>query len=249
MIDLRPDDHARMRRVFRYMDETAPVAPDFEDVSEEVHQLTPAGESRQQNLGPLVMIGAAVAVLVVFGIGLVVSDPFSDPTDASTTMQPGQGATQTVEDLLQSSIDGYVPGSGRHVASYVGPPGGPVDFYIFEQDNELEAEGQLTRIIRGHCIGWGISERGGFNGSCGTVPLDPVAEPMVAGVDVVEADQSGQAAILTPPEVVQVVIRFRDGTEIAVQPANGVSYAIWETGGLPINYEAISRDGSRQDFK
>lgn len=248
MIDLRPDEHARIQRVFRYMDETAPVAPDFEDVSEEVHQLTPAGERSRQNPGPLVMIGAAVAVLVVFGIGLSVSDPFSDATTASTTMQPGQGATEAVEDLLQSSVDGYIPGSGRHVASYVGPPGGPVDFYIFEQDNELEAEGQPTRIIRGHCIGWGISERGGFNGSCGTVPLDPVAEPIVAGVDVVEADQSGHAAILTPLEVVEVAIRFRDGTEIAVEPANGLSYATWETGGFPVTYEAINSDGSRQEF-
>jgi hypothetical protein len=232
------------------MDETAPVAPDLEDVAEETHQLTPtpSGERRRQSPGPVVMVGAAVAVLIVFGIGLAVSDPLADPSDPAITMQPGQGATETVEDLLESSIDGYVPGSGRHVASYVGPPGGPIDFYIFEQDNQLEAEGQPTRTIRSHCIGWGVSERG-FNGSCGTVPLDPVTEPIVAGVDVVEADQSGQAAILTPPEVVQVIIQFHDGTEIPVEPANGVSYAIWETGGLPVTYEAINSDGSRQDFE
>lgn len=76
MIDLRPDDHARIRRVFLYMDERAPVAPDFEAVTDEVHQLTPGVSRNRQRRrrGPLVMVGAALAVLVLFGIGLLVSN-------------------------------------------------------------------------------------------------------------------------------------------------------------------------------
>jgi hypothetical protein len=85
MTDLKPNDHARLRRALRFIDDQAPLGPDLPAL-----EVTVSTAERPRGFNPaLVVVGALLATLMVFvPIGLLVSG--EDPAE------PGPSADNTV---------------------------------------------------------------------------------------------------------------------------------------------------------
>jgi hypothetical protein len=84
MTDLKPNDHARLRRALRFIDDQAPLGPDLPAL-----EVTVSTAERPRGFNPaLVVVGALLATLMVFvPIGLLVSgeDPAEPGSDRAPT--------------------------------------------------------------------------------------------------------------------------------------------------------------------
>lgn len=97
MIDLRPDEKARLRRVFRYLDDEAPVAPDLRELG------FPTRPRTRHRRFPPVLVGAAAFLLTLVTV-LPAVFLFSDnPADVETTVDTGTTPTTVASSASSES--------------------------------------------------------------------------------------------------------------------------------------------------
>lgn len=87
MIDLRPDEEARLRRVFRYLDDEAPVAPDLQELG-----FHTAARTRDRRFPP-VLVGAAAFLLTLMAVLPALLFSSDNPVDVDTVVDTGTSPT------------------------------------------------------------------------------------------------------------------------------------------------------------
>ncbi len=158
--------------------------------------------------------------------------------DMTVVMQPGSATQAEVETVL-GGVNGYLEGTGEHVAIYMGAS--QVDIYRFLAVDRMPGpvghEGPMTCITeveRGRLVqGWGCS--GGINA---------IEESGILGMGSSESQHGDYTATIEVGSRVEVVaIETDSGFTIVIHPAGGVAYAEWRHH-RPTRITAFHDDGS-----
>ena len=135
MIDLKPNDHARLRRAFRFLDDQAPLGADLPDLVES----TVPVDRKSMRFNPAVVVAGTVLVtlLLFLPIALLVNEP--DPMPSGQT--PG-GSTDASSPAETPPV--FASGDNWNIVIWV--DGSEICYrdHIDEIDKSITSEGCQT---------------------------------------------------------------------------------------------------------